>query len=122
MKKFLPIIIAIALAFGVVLGYLISARSTQNMLGDISNKLQGNNAASNKVTELLNIIDRAYVDTIDIAQINEAVIITALNQLDPHSSYIPKEDLETANEQLEGSFSGIGVQFNLQEDTIYIVA
>ena len=108
MKKFLPIIIAITLAFGVVLGYLISARSTQTMLGDISSKLQGNNAASNKVTELLNIIDRAYVDTIDMANINEAVIITALNQLDPHSSYIPKEDLEAANEQLEGSFSGIG--------------
>lgn len=121
MKKFLPIIIAITLAFGVVLGYIISARSTQTMLGDISSKLQGNNAASNKVTELLNIIDRAYVDTIDIAQVNEAVIITALNQLDPHSSYIPKEDLEAANEQLEGSFSGIGVQFNIQEDTIYIV-
>ena len=121
MKKSFPIIIAIALALGLVLGYLLAVRSTQNLLGDISNKLQGNNAASNKVTELLNIIDRAYVDTIDIAQINEAVVITALNQLDPHSSYIPKEDLEAANEQLEGSFSGIGVQFNIQEDTIYIV-
>ena len=121
MKKIFPIIIAIALAFGVVLGYIIATRSTQNILGDISSKLQNNNSASNKVTELLNIIDRAYVDTIDIDQINEAVIITALNQLDPHSSYIPKEDLEAANEQLEGSFSGIGVQFNLQEDTIYIV-
>ena len=100
MKKIFPIIIAIALAFGVVLGYIIATRSTQNILGDISSKLQNNNSASNKVTELLNIIDRAYVDTIDIDQINEAVIITALNQLDPHSSYIPKEDLEAANEQL----------------------
>ncbi len=121
MKKSFPIIIAIALALGLVLGYLLAVRSTQNLLGDISNKLQGTNTSSHKVTELLNIIDRAYVDTIDIAQINEAVIITALNQLDPHSSYIPKEDLEAANEQLEGSFSGIGVQFNIQEDTIYIV-
>ena len=121
MKKIFPIVIATALAFGVVLGFLISARSTQSLLGDISSKLQSSNAASNKVTELLNIIDRAYVDTIDISQINEAVVITALNQLDPHSSYIPKEDLEAANEQLEGSFSGIGVQFNIQEDTIYIV-
>ena len=121
MKKSFPIIIAIALALGLVLGYLLAIRSTQNLLGDISNKLQGTNTSSHKVTELLNIIDRAYVDTIDIAQINEAVIITALNQLDPHSSYIPKEDLEAANEQLEGSFSGIGVQFNIQEDTIYIV-
>ena len=121
MKKSFPIIIAIALALGLVLGYLLVVRSTQNLLGDISDKLQGSNTSSHKVTELLNIIDRAYVDTIDIAQINEAVIITALNQLDPHSSYIPKEDLEAANEQLEGSFSGIGVQFNIQEDTIYIV-
>lgn len=121
MKKSFPIIIAIALALGVALGYAIAVRSTQNILGNISNKLQTSNTASHKVTELLNIIDRAYVDTIDISQINEAVIITALNQLDPHSSYIPKEDLEAANEQLEGSFSGIGVQFNLQEDTIYIV-
>ena len=121
MKKSFPIIIAIALALGLVLGYLLAVRSTQNLLGDISDKLQETNTSSHKVTELLNIIDRAYVDTIDIAQINEAVIITALNQLDPHSSYIPKEDLEAANEQLEGSFSGIGVQFNIQEDTIYIV-
>ena len=121
MKKSFPIIVAIALAFGLVLGYVIAVRSTQNILGNISNKLQNYDNTSNKITELLNIINRAYVDTIDIAQVNEAVIITALNQLDPHSSYIPKEDLETANEQLEGSFSGIGVQFNIQDDTIYVV-
>ena len=120
MTKSVPIFLSIALSLGVILGFLLATRSTQSLLGNISDKI-GTNTETHKVTELLNIIDRAYVDTIDIDQINEAVIITALNQLDPHSSYIPKEDLESANEQLEGSFSGIGVQFNLQEDTIYIV-
>ena len=120
MKKSFPIFLSIALSLGVILGFLLATRSTQSLLGNISDKID-KKAETHKVTELLNIIDRAYVDTIDIANINEAVIITALNQLDPHSSYIPKEDLEAANEQLEGSFSGIGVQFNIQEDTIYIV-
>ena len=78
MKKFLPIIIAIALAFGVVLGYLISARSTQNMLGDISNKLQGNNAASNKVTELLNIIAIFQKKTSKLPMNNSKALFRAL--------------------------------------------
>ena len=120
MKKSYPIFLSIALSLGVILGFLLATRSTQTLLGNISDKI-GKNTETHKVTELLNIIDRTYVDTIDITKINEAVVITALNQLDPHSSYIPKEDLEATNEQLEGSFSGIGVQFNIQEDTIYIV-
>lgn len=116
----IPLLLSVALVLGVWLGYLLSLRSTGSMLRDISSNI-GGNTTGDKVSELLDIIDKVYVDTVNMADINEAVIMTALNQLDPHSSYIPKEDLQSANEQLDGSFSGIGVQFNIMSDTVYVV-
>lgn len=120
-KSLLPLIISITLACGILLGYIITANSTQSLLGNINSKLKSRQPQSTKVGELVNILSSSYVDTIDIAQLEETLVRTALNQLDPHSSYIAAKDLEKANEQLDGSFSGIGVQFNIQQDTIYIV-
>lgn len=114
--------VAVSVVAGIAIGYGLSLRSTNAIVETIGSRLPVQRpAADNKAAELLEIIDRAYVDTIDMGKINEAVVVTALDQLDPHSSYISKEDMETANEQLDGSFSGIGVQFNIMEDTIYVV-
>lgn len=115
-----PIFFSLAVILGVWLGYLLSLRSTDSLLRSINGNLD-RSISDDKVGELLDIIENVYVDTVNMDDINEAVIMTALNQLDPHSSYIPKEDLEAANEQLDGSFSGIGVQFNIMSDTIYVV-
>ncbi len=78
-------------------------------------------STNNKLSDLLYLIDNAYVDSIDMDSITDVSMATLVTQLDPHSAYIPAKDIEAVNEQLEGSFSGIGVQFNLQNDTIYIV-
>lgn len=118
MKKVL--ISILILAVGILLGMVIALRNTQSLLGTIYGGI-ADSRTNNKIDYLLDAIDRMYVDTIDINKIDEATVAYALQQLDPHSAYIPKEDMEAANEDLNGSFSGVGIQFNIQQDTIYVV-
>src|SRR5690554_6093020 len=92
---------------------LISAVSASSQLKINSQMLKLNNVFS--------VISNLYVDTINENKMVEAAIIGALKELDPHSSYIPKEEVERVNEPLQGSFEGIGVQFQLFEDTILVV-
>ncbi|TNF28303.1 MAG: S41 family peptidase [Bacteroidetes bacterium] len=77
---------------------------------------------SRKITNLLNYVQEEYVDSVDLEGLTEQAIISMLDQLDPHSSYIPARDLEAMNEPLNGNFDGIGVEFNIIEDTIVVVA
>jgi len=77
--------------------------------------------SSNKISTLLELIDRDYVDTVDLNKLIEVTMPELLQQLDPHSVYIPAEDLLSHNEPLQGNFDGIGVQFNMINDTIYII-
>ena len=87
----------------------------------------GNAAAQNtssqatKLEALLYQIDNMYVDTVDNGKLVEAAIVRMLEELDPHSIYIPKEELDQVNEPLKGNFEGVGIQFNLVRDTIYVV-
>lgn len=74
-----------------------------------------------KLESLLYHIDRMYVDEVDKKQLVDAAIVRMLEELDPHSIYIPKEDLEEVNEPLKGNFEGVGIQFNIIRDTIYVV-
>ncbi|MFA6831080.1 MAG: S41 family peptidase [Bacteroidaceae bacterium] len=74
----------------------------------------------NKIDYLLGLINKQYVDTVDIHDIIERAMPEILSELDPHSSYIPAEDLQQNNDELEGSFSGIGVQFTINHDTLHI--
>ncbi|MEZ4756753.1 MAG: S41 family peptidase [Flavobacteriales bacterium] len=90
---------------------LISSASAQDQTG----------AAASKLESLLYHIDRMYVDDVNKDELVDAAIVRMLEQLDPHSVYIPKEELEEVNEPLKGNFDGIGVQFNLIRDTIYVV-
>jgi carboxyl-terminal processing protease len=78
-------------------------------------------AAASKLESLLYHIDRMYVDEVNKDELVDAAIIRMLEELDPHSVYIPKDELEEVNEPLKGNFDGIGVQFNLVRDTIYVV-
>lgn len=66
-------------------------------------------------------VSRFYVDSVDESDVAERTIVKMLHDLDPHSSYLSKEELEELNEQLEGEFEGIGISFNVLEDTIYII-
>ncbi|MDR0573052.1 MAG: S41 family peptidase [Tannerella sp.] len=76
----------------------------------------------NKINETLEIISNNYVDTVDISYLSESAVGKIISELDPHSSYIPASEVEAANEDLESSFSGIGIQFNMQTDTIIVIS
>ncbi len=77
---------------------------------------------SSKIDQLMQLMQTAYVDELDIDSITDEVMQDIVQKLDPHSAYIPKKDLEMVNSELSSSFSGIGVQFTIQNDTINIVA
>jgi len=74
-----------------------------------------------KLNALLYHIDRQYVDDVDKKKLVDAAVVRILEELDPHSTYIPKEELEEVNEPLKGNFEGVGIQFNIIRDTIYVV-
>lgn len=77
---------------------------------------------SKKFDALLQYINYAYVDSTDENEIVENAIVAALKELDPHSVYIPKEELKKMNEPLVGNFEGIGIQFNILHDTLMVVS
>ncbi len=79
------------------------------------------NVEALKLAQVMEKVSSFYVDSIDESDVAERTIVQMLHELDPHSSYLSKEDLEELNEQLEGEFEGIGVSFNVLEDTIYII-
>lgn len=78
-------------------------------------------AASTKLQSLLYQIDHMYVDSVDDNKLADKAIVAMLAELDPHSVYIPKDELEEVNEPLKGNFEGVGIQFNIVRDTLYVV-
>ena len=89
---------------------------------------QGQNAKSDskaalqKLSTLYYLIDNFYVDTANVEKLTEDAIVAILKELDPHSAYISKKDVQKANEPLEGSFEGIGVTFQIFQDTILVIS
>lgn len=79
-------------------------------------------SGSSPVDEVLNLADHEYTDSVNMDTLSEAAIEAMLSLLDPHSVYIPKKDLQMVNDDMSGSFSGIGVQFNIQRDTVTIIS
>lgn len=75
-----------------------------------------------KLETAMSYIQLAYVDSVDAKKLTEDAIIAALKDLDPHSVYISKEDVERVNEPLKGNFNGVGIQFNILHDTITVVS
>ena len=80
----------------------------------------GATTGSQKVETLIRAIDRKYVDVVDMDSILDRVLPTILEELDPHSAYYPAEETQVSNDELHGSFSGIGIQFSMQDDTIRV--
>ncbi len=78
-------------------------------------------SAGNKMDVILDIINEQYVDTVNVRDLVEEAIPKLISELDPHSAYIPAEDLKTVNEGMEGHFSGIGVSFSIKNDTILVM-
>ncbi len=109
----LPIIIAVCIAAGILIG---------NYYFIIGQGKKASYSGGNKINAILDIINEQYVDTVNVSNLVEGAIPKIFSELDPHSVYISAEDVESANEELEGSFSGIGVSFNMQTDTILVIS
>lgn len=112
---YLPIVFALVLILGIFVG---STFNLNNKLGSIN--VDGNNKY-NKIEEILKYINQEYVDTVDDKKLVESTITSMLQTLDPHSSYISAEELAANNEPLQGNFEGIGVEFNIVDDTIRVI-
>ncbi len=108
----LPVIIAASIALGIFIG---------NYYFVISQGKRQTYSRGNKINAILDIIDQQYVDTVNMVDLVEGTIPKIFSELDPHSVYISAADAQVANEELEGSFSGIGVSFNMQTDTILVI-
>lgn len=111
---FTPIVIAVS----VVLGIFIGTFYAKHFMG--GNRLGIVNSSGNKLNALLRVVEDQYVDTVNMSKLIEDAMPQILAELDPHSTYIPAKDLEAVASELESSFSGIGIQFTIQNDTIYI--
>lgn len=118
----LVIIVLAALISGILLGNLIATRQQRGLDAASGNLFKNFSSSDNKISELLQLIDNYYVDSVDVNDLTEEMATELIAKLDPHSVYIPAKDLEIVNNELEGSFSGIGVQFNIQNDTIMIIS
>ena len=77
---------------------------------------------SSKIGNTLRFIDRYYVDTVSLEKLGDASVKAILEQLDPHSTYIPASENKTSNEEMEGEFEGVGIQFNIISDTLTVQA
>jgi len=109
----LPVLVILTLIIGIVIGNYFSSRPVGGKLFL---------STGNKIDVVLNTIYKNYVDSVDMHSLVEGAIPKIVSELDPHSVYISAADLQAVNEDLEGHFSGIGVQFIIQNDTIMVVS
>ena len=112
-NRFSPLWLALAVVIGIAIGTFYANHFSGNRLSII-------NSGSNKLNNLLYIIDDQYVDTIDMADLVEQAMPQILAELDPHSTYISAKDVQTANDDLRGSFSGVGIEFTIRNDTLRV--
>ena len=113
-SRLLPFYVAIAVVVGVVIGRFYANQYSGNRISFI-------NTSRDKISNLLEAINERYVDKVDMNEIVEKSIPQILKELDPHSTYVSAKDVEASMQELKGSFSGIGVQYMIYEDTIRVV-
>ena len=109
LRAWLPLLIALGIVIGILIGNTYS-------IFDFGKEKTG----SNKFSQVLKYIDESYVDTIDMSAFLEEAIPSVVEGLDPHSQYFTSEQMLRLTEELEGHFSGIGVEFFVQQDTIVV--
>lgn len=114
-KKNLPIYLSIAVVLGILIGVFFGG-SYNNIYS-----LTKTSAQEQKIKKLINFIEQDYVDNINTDSLLDGAITEMLSKLDPHSVYIPKDELQEVTESMQGKFVGIGVQFRMIKDTITVV-
>lgn len=106
-KALIPVIIAVSLAAGILAGFMMRDRQVSPQ--------------EKKLSQILQLIDNEYVDKVDIDSLFDKSIPDILALLDPHSAYIPASELTAVNEDLDGSFSGVGISFQIVSDTVQVI-
>ena len=109
----MPLLMALCIVVGILIGNFYANHFSGNRLKII-------NSGSNRLSNLLHIIDDQYVDKVNIDSLVDNAIPLILSELDPHSVYINAQDAQAATDDLKGSFTGIGVEFNIRQDTIHV--
>lgn len=111
-----PLLFSIVLATGMIFGFNLrdSLRNKRN-IGTVINR-------NDRLEEIIDLINERYVDTVNNNMLYKGAVAGILKSLDPHTVYIPSEDLQGINDDLEGGFSGIGVEFSIVRDTIEVTA
>ena len=107
-KNYLPIIFSLILISGIFLGkfFINENPSTKN----------------SKLDSILQLIQENYVDGFDISEHEDEILIAIMQELDPHSGYIPKKEQSFIEEEMSGSFSGAGIEFNIIKDSLVVVS
>lgn len=112
-NRLTPLLMAICVVIGIVVGTFYANHFSGNRLNII-------NSGSNRLNNLLHIIDDQYVDKVNIDSLVDKAIPQILSDLDPHSVYISAKDVQQATDDLKGSFSGVGIEFVIRDDTIRV--
>ena len=112
-NRYIPLLMALCVVIGVVIGTFYANHFSGNRLNII-------NSGSNKLSNLLYTLDDQYVDSVDVPNLVEKAIPLILGELDPHSVYISANDVQMANDDLRGSFSGVGIEFIIRNDTLRV--
>ena len=130
-KYWIPFVVSICIALSVWIGILMGQARMANAIhlyqsenNTFNNDTRGglsSSEASAKLVYLFDLLRDRYVDTLNLQKLVEDAIPSIVEELDPHSVYIPASDLDEITEQLEGSFSGVGIQFNIQNDTVMVI-
>jgi carboxyl-terminal processing protease len=130
---FLPIVFSLILISGLLIGnwfgssFVSSSSGFARIFNKKSLTLEGEEGSfsliprTNKISSLLGYIENEYVDTVNLDDIIESTIPVIVEKLDPHSVYIPASEIKKYNEPILGNFSGIGIQFNMNNDTVAVI-
>lgn len=109
----MPLVMAACVVVGILIGSFLANHFSGNRLNIIG-------SGSNKLNNLLHIIDDQYVDAVNVDSLVDMSIPKILEELDPHSVYMSAKEVETENDALKGSFSGVGIEFVIRNDTIHV--
>ena len=112
-NRFMPLLMALCVVVGILIGTFYANHFSGNRLNII-------NSGSNRLSNLLHIVDDQYVDKVNIDSLVDMAIPQILADLDPHSVYIPAKDAQAVTDDLKGSFSGVGIEFTIRKDTIRV--
>lgn len=133
LKLYVPLLLAVVMIIGILIGNLFAEIRVKSIISNEISRHTFNRSGfgvsqglqiapkNDKINTALYYVLNEYVDTVSVKKINENVIPAILKNLDPHSVYIPAKHFQMYNEPLEGNFSGIGVQFNMTDDSVAII-